>query len=289
MKFVYLDKRDRVRAWSISRHPLILAGVLAIFLCLPILHESIPARFILEPQHSVKIRAMVPGMVTGVFADEGMTVASGAPLFRLRNLPLQSRLERSDADYTVATMRATSAVLHYSDIGASTQDRNRLVEQSRNLRTQAAALDVVSPMSGVVLTPRVTDWLSSYVSAGTELAEVADLSQLRARIYVSEYDLYKLKMGSPARLMVDGSLRKVNTVVASIAPKSSSIDPGLSEATQFKGLRPPNFYVVDMPVSNVDGRLRPGMVGLARIYGPRRSPIGLLWAEVKRSLVRKLW
>jgi multidrug efflux pump subunit AcrA (membrane-fusion protein) len=186
-------------------------------------------------------------------------------------------------------MRATSAMLRYSDIGAATQDRNRLAEQSRDLGAQAASLEVFSPISGVVLTPRVGDRLASYVSEGTELAEVADLSQMSARIYVSEYDLYKLTMGSGARLMVDGSLRRWSTQVASIAPQSSSLDPGLAEANKFKGLRPPNFYVVAMRLANPDGNLKPGMVGLARISGPRRSLMGLLWAEVKRSLARKVW
>jgi multidrug resistance efflux pump len=204
-------------------------------------------------------------------------------------LPLQSKLGRSNADYAIASMRATSAVLHYSEMGAAAQDRDRLAEEAHNLGAQAASLDVVSPISGVVLSSRPGDRLASYVPEGTELAEVGDLSRMRARIYVSEYDLYKLKLGSPARLMIDGKLRKWNTVVASIAPRSSAIDPLLNEVTQFKGLRPPNFYVADMPVTNEDGILKPGMAGLARIYGSRRSIGGLLWAELERALVRKLW
>jgi hypothetical protein len=98
-----------------------------------------------------------------------------------------------------------------------------------------------------------------------------------------------LRVGSRARLMVDGSLLKWDTEVASVAPQSSTIAPELAEASNLKGLRAPNFYVVDLPLANPDGSLKPGMVGLARIFGPRRSLIGLLWAEVKRSLVRKVW
>jgi putative peptide zinc metalloprotease protein len=289
MKFVYLDKKDRVRGWSISRHPLILLAALAIVLLLPLWHESIEGRFLLEPQTKVTIRSLVPGTITAVYVDEGATVAPGAPLFRMTNLPLQSEVGRSEADYAVASMRANSAVLRYSDIGLSRQESDRLAAQSHNLGAQAASLSLVSPISGVILTPRVTDRLASYVPAGTDLAEVADLSTVRARIYVSEYDLYKLKLGSTARLLVDGASRRWNTQVASIAPQSSTIDPQLAEATKFKGLRPPNFYVVDMLLANATGSLKPGMVGLARIYGPRRSALGLLWAEVQRSLVRKIW
>jgi multidrug efflux pump subunit AcrA (membrane-fusion protein) len=289
MKFVYLDKRDRVRSWSISRHPMYSFGALVIFLFLPLWHESIKGRFLLEPQQRITVRSLVPGAVSHVYAAEGMRVDAGTPLFRLSNLPLQSKLARSESDYAVASMQAASAVLHYSDIGPAAQERNRLAEQSRNLGAQATSLDVVSPICGVVLTPRVGDRLASFVPAGTDLAEIADLTKMRARIYVSEYDVYKLKVGSQARLLADSSLRKWDTVVASIAPQSSTIDPELAEASKFKGLRPPNFYVVDMPMANPDGFLKPGMVGLARIYGPRRSIVGLLWADAKRAVVRKMW
>jgi multidrug efflux pump subunit AcrA (membrane-fusion protein) len=186
-------------------------------------------------------------------------------------------------------MRATSAALHYSDIGSSIQDRNRLDAQSRELGKQALALEVVSPISGVVLTPRLGDRLSSFIPEGTELTEIGDLSEMRARIYVSEYDIDKLKVGLQARLMVNGSLRKWDTEVASIAPQSITIDPQLAEASKFNGLSPPNFYVVAMRLANPEGSLKPGMVGLARIYGPRRSAMGLWWDAATRSLVRKLW
>jgi putative peptide zinc metalloprotease protein len=289
MKFVYLDKKDRIRRWSVSRHPVTPFAALTILLFLPLWRESIQGRFLVESESRITIRALVPGTITAVFASEGEKISAGAALFRIRNLPLQSELGRSEADYAVASMRANSAILHYSDIGLATQESNRLAENSRNLVAQAASLTLVSPIAGNVLTPRLSDRMGSYVPAGADLAEVADLSNMRARIYVSEYDLFKLRIGYPARLMVDGIFRKWNTEVNSIAPQSSAIDLQLAGTTKFTGLRPPNFYVVDMRLANQDGLLKPGMVGLARIYGSRRSPIGLLWAEVERSLARKVW
>ncbi len=62
MKLVYLDKRDRVRSWAIFRHPLYLLGALLLFACLPLWHDTIHGRFVLEPQHRVFVRALVPGI-----------------------------------------------------------------------------------------------------------------------------------------------------------------------------------------------------------------------------------
>jgi putative peptide zinc metalloprotease protein len=289
MKFVYLDKRDRVRSWAFFRHPSYSLAALLLFGCLRLWHENIEGRFVIEPQRTVFVRALSPGSITQVFTSEGAQVAAGAPLFQMNNLAMRSMQGKSAADYAVAGMHATSALLHYADFGSASQERERLAEQARAINAQAATLDLSSPIAGVVITPRVSDRLGSYVTEGTELAQVADLRTMQARMFVSEYDLHRLQIGAPARLMVQGSIRKWSTNVESIAQHSSAIDPELSQTEKLKGLSVPNFYVIDMPLSNSEGALRPGMVGTARIYGPRRSLVGLMWVSVKRGVVRKLW
>jgi putative peptide zinc metalloprotease protein len=289
MKLVYLDKRDRLRSWAVFRHPLYVCGALLLLACLPLWHDTINGRLVVEPARRVFIRALVPGSITQVYASEGSQVAAGAPLFAMSNVALKSTQGKSAADYAVAGMRATSALLHYADYGSATQERERLAVQTRAADAQAATLDISSPISGTVLTPRVSDRLGSFVPEGTELAEVADLNTLQARAFVSEYDLHRLTLGSPARLLVEGSIRKWDTSVASIAQASSDIDPELFQSEKLKGLNAPNYYVVDMPLANSEGALRPGMVGTARIYGARRSLVGLAWASLRRGVVRKLW
>jgi multidrug resistance efflux pump len=289
MKFLYLDKKDRVRAWF--RLPLswaitFLGGVL---LLLPLWHDSVQGRFVLEPLQTAHIRNRVPGSVTNVYVDEGTTVTAGALLIQLRNLPLQSEFARSQADYQSASLRATSATLHYVDFGAATQERERSAKHQQALGSEAANLNIVSPMAGTVLTSRIADRLGSYVREGTELLEIADLQVMRARIFVSEHDLYKLYPDSKVRLEVDGLWKRWDSRIDSTAPQSSQIDPILAEENKFRGLRPPNFYVVGAQIKNSDARLKPGMVGLARIYGVRRSVVGLVWQEGRRFFVRKLW
>ena len=289
MKFVYLDKKDRVRAWFASRGFLAIAGVTTLFLLLPLWHESAQGRFVLEPAKRAVIRNLEPGTVTQVYAEEGMSVASGAPLVRLRNLPLQSKLARSEADYAVASMRATSAALHYVGLGPAVEERNRLAQQTQELGSQVASLELSSPISGVVLTPRLSDRLGAYVPAGTELVEVADLEIMRARIYVSEHDMYKLRVGSRASLQVEGILKKWNAQALAISPVSTEIDSGLKGQTQYQGMRPPNFYSAELLVANPDGRLKPGMSGTARVYGQRRSLAGFIWQEAMNFVGRKVW
>jgi putative peptide zinc metalloprotease protein len=289
MKFVYLDKKDKVRAWFTPRRSLAVAACIAALLLAPLRHDAVVGRFILEPTQRVTVRAGVPGIVTDVYADEGKSVEAGTTLVRLRNLPLQSRLARSESEYMVASGRTVSATLRYGNLGPAIEERESLAKQTHVLLSEAANLELRSPISGVVLTPRVTDRLGAYVTAGTELLEIADLTQLRARIYVSEYDLYKLRVGSPASLEVAGISKKWDAHAVAISPLSTEIDPGLGEQVQYKGLLPPNFFVADLIVANSEGTLKPGMAGTARIYARRKSIAGFAWQEVSNFLGRKVW
>ena len=289
MKFIYLDKKDRVKTWFKTPLAMALTVSVLILLLLPLWHESVQGRFVLEPTHHAVIRNEVAGSVLQVHVREGMTVEAGARLVTLQNLPLQSKFENSKAEYAVAGMRATSAALNYTNLGAATAERDRLAQQNQELRLQAQALEITSPIAGVVLTPRLTDRMGSYVSAGTELVDVGDLNSMRAGIFISEYDVYKLRAGAPARLGVDGFLKKWDARTVNIAPLSSAIAPGLTHSSKFKGLRAPNFYLVEMRIDNSDGKLRPGMVGLGRIYGERRSALGLAAETIGHFFGRKAW
>jgi putative peptide zinc metalloprotease protein len=289
MKFVYLDKKDRVRAWF-TPVPTIAALTLAlVMLFLPLWHESVSGKFLLEPVNRAVVRASTPGTVTAVYASEGSAIDAGMPLVQLHNVSLQSRLALSKANYEMAIERTNSAVLHFANVGSVLRQRVLLEAQHVGLTAQAAKLNLTSPISGVVMTPRMEDQLGSYVMEGAELAEVADLRTMRARIYVSEYEMSKFHVGSAARMEVEGTIRKWNADVKNVSTVSSEIDAGLADRTQYKGLNPPNFYLADLHIENRDGQLKPGMAGLAKIYGRRISAAGYLWTGVGDFFSRKMW
>jgi putative peptide zinc metalloprotease protein len=289
MKLLYLDKKDRIYAWLKTRQALWATFAGLLFLLLPLRHETAGGRFVLQPVERAVVRAQVPGMVTEVHAGEGQHVVPGFPLVQLRNVPLQSKLARSEADYATAYGRAASAVLRYADIGSSLAERDQIAQRTRQLSAETGHLELESPIAGTVVTPRVADLVGSYVIEGTEVLEVDDLERMRARIYVPEQDIFKIGVGAAARLKVDGMMNTVAARVAAIAPASSEIDPGLADVSKYKGLRPPNFYVVDLLVENPDMQLKPGTIGTARIYGQRRSLAGFALRGVVHMFARKLW
>jgi hypothetical protein len=74
-----------------------------------------------------------------------------------------------------------------------------------------------------------------------------------------------------------------------VSPASTEIAPGLIDLSKFKGMRPPTFYEMDLWVTNSDGKLKPGMVGTARMYGQRRSLAGLAYREIADFVGRRVW
>jgi len=177
MKFAYLDKKIRVHAWFGSRHAWRCRSAPGLSAA-PLWRDSVLARFVLEPEKSVILRAAVPES----WMPSTLRKESTSPPARLWRgcgivhcnqksslaLRLQSRLNAR-----------TSAEYHYADFGSAIQQRNQTANLNQNLVSQAAQLTLLSPISGVILTPRLADQQGAYLSEGSPLAEIADLSVMR--------------------------------------------------------------------------------------------------------------
>ena len=179
---------------------------------------------------------------------------------QLRNVPLDSKLARSRSEFGNSGSHSGFLSLRHADYGSAAKERRSLAPGDREFTSEVTNLEVKTPIAGEVTTPRVSDKLGSYVAEGTELAEVADLSRLKARIYISEFEMYKFGTDSAARLQVDGLWGKRDARTVAIEPISSDIAPALMDQSKFKGQSPPRFYVFELLVENLTGSMRPGMI-----------------------------
>lgn len=138
------------------------------------------------------------------------------------------------------------------------------------------------------MTPNLTDLLGSFVPAGTTIAEVADLNTMTARIYIPEYDVRDVRIGTRARLQMASQILPISGTLASIAPLSSEIDPSLAEKDQLSGIVAPPFYLGFVHLQN-DGNLRDGMTGTAKLFIRRRSLAGMMARYGRDLILRRLW
>jgi putative peptide zinc metalloprotease protein len=289
MKFFYLDKKDRVIAWFAPARSIAVAAGLVVFLALPLWRDSVSGSFKLEPVHSALVKARVRGVVSRVNYPEGAQVQAGAIIATMRNFRVQSEFEQTRAQYSLVSERANFAAMHYTGYGSALKEQERISEQLRQISEMNSALEVVSPIAGTIITPRTEDLVGIYLKEGSDVLEVADVSLLKARIYISEYDLEKVKTGSKAMLQVQGTARKWKAQTVQTAARSSGMDPQLGSANALKGLNSAHFYTVEILVNNTDLLLKPGMMGVARVYGRRRSLAGLLWEGISNFWGRKIW
>jgi putative peptide zinc metalloprotease protein len=287
-KLFYLDKKERVWSWLKPwRFGALVAAVL-LLLFLPIWPDFQEGAFVLEPARQAVVHAAVPGTVRQVFVDEGQHIVAGQPLATLENLDLESHLARVRADLRTASARATQSQLHYGDLGTTQQERLRLQEADRSLTEEAAKLQLVSPIAGVVATPRPHDLQGITLEEGATVVELIDESALRARIYIPEFAMHDVHVGAPVRLRVESRVLPVNGIVQSLSADWAPLDPSFSQKEQLAGINPPRYYMAESWLAPaVD--LRPGMTGTAKIRVGRRS-MGSFSLRFMRDLVgRRVW
>jgi len=288
MKDVYLDKKDRVREWFTPSRIAICGAVALLLALLPLWPDFVEGRFVLEPARRALIRTEVPGVVARVLAAENQQVTPGTVLLELHNLTLESEAARAEAGLRETSARATSASMHYADFGRAEHDRQEAAERSRLLGGQLEHLQLKSPIAGIVVTPRLHDLEGSYVVAGTPVVEVAELGTMIARIYIPEFGVRDVRIGTRARLQMQSRIVPLTGTLASIAPLSSPIDAALIEKEQLGGIVPPPFYVGSVNLEN-DGTLREGMTGTAKLFVRRRSPAAMMWRFVRDLVERRFW
>jgi multidrug resistance efflux pump len=288
MNDVYLDKKDRLKEWFTTSRIIAVSAVALLFLLAPVWPDFVEGRFVLEPTRRALIRADVPGVVTEILATENQPVPEGSVLVRLHNLQLESQAAQAEADFREASARATSASLRYADFGRAEREREQTAERNRALTGQLDRLQLTSPMAGVVVTPRLQDLLGKYVRTGTPIVEIADLDVMTARIFIPEFGIRDVHLGTRTRLQLQSRLMPISATLGSIAPLSYEIDPALAEKAQLSGIVQPPFYVGSVELTN-DGSLREGMTGTAKLFVRRRSPAEMMWRFGRDLVQRRFW
>ncbi len=288
MKDLYLDKAEMIRRWFGGRRGFAVAALILIAVFVPLWPENVEGRFFLEAQKRAIVRAPVAGQVTQVLTEEGGTVAADATILRLENLGLRQQSSKAQADLRAAEADAREAQVNYTGLGTARAEQSADLQRGLSLSAQVAALDISSPIAGVVVTPSVANLAGSFVSEGSELAEVDDIRSLQARIFIPEFEIHKVFSEASCSLKLVSLFRPLRGTVDSITPASSDIAPGLISQEKYKGSAPPRYYIATVRVEN-PGELRPGMSGDAKIRVARQSVAGFIWNIVREFAQRKFW
>jgi HlyD family secretion protein len=206
----------------------------------------------IQPRQKFQVKSKISGIVRRTMVEVGDTVRAGDPLFEIAPDPTplertevdrrvesaQASFRRAQSDYQRATELARSGVLPGSEVDQKKEayelarvaltkaQMDRELVQKGNLSSTAGKESIIrAPAAGTVLTRAVNPGdpivpLTSY-QPGTEMASIADMSDLIFLGTVDEIDVGKLSVGMPARIKVGALPSDVVTGrVARIAPQA---------------------------------------------------------------------
>jgi len=166
------------------------------------------------------------------------------------------------------------------EIEASEAELARLQAEQGRLEEQLELLDVVSPIPGVITTPKPREQIGHYVGKGDLIADVHALRTVSAEIAVSEKDISDVRVGQPVLLKARAyPWTSFHGVVTSIAPVATKAEEG----------QPARTVVVVTKLDNPSLLLKPEMTGNAKIHAGDRRLLDLMTRRFARYLRVEFW
>lgn len=219
-----------------------------------------------RPTALAQVRAQVPGVVERMLVQEGTRASRGTPLASLRATPLLSQ--------RAATVAAIDATARSAALAASRGDAaEERLQQIRSvaLRQELALLDeeigltvIRAPVSGTVLTPRLTEQVGAALDEGDLLLTMGRTDTLELEFGVGQRDIARVHPGQKTVLRVDAlPQRTFAGWVTSVG--QLPVDTGSSVR-----------YPVRASVANPDGLLKPQMAAHARVLTNSASALDRL-------------
>lgn len=214
--------------------------------------------------HQVNVTSDVGGRITGIMFEAGSTVKAGSTLVQLFDAPDQGDLASFKAQAVVAQLSLDRA----KQLAAKQFGPQSTVDQAQAAYDQAIAgisktealisqKLVRAPFDGELGVRHVE--LGQFLTAGTQIVTLTDLSMLYANFTVTEKQSAQLKVGQTVRVVVDAYPKR------NFEGKITAIEPQISADTR-------NIHV-QATIANPDHILKPGMFTTTTVVMPDRPAV----------------
>jgi multidrug efflux system membrane fusion protein len=214
--------------------------------------------------HQVNVTSDVSGRITDILFTAGSHVTAGTPLLQIYDAPDQGDLANFKAQATVAELSLDRA----KQLAARQFGPQATVDQAQATYDQAMAgiakteaiisqKKVQAPFDGELGVRHVE--VGQFLSAGTMIVTLTDLSELYANFTVTEKDSAQLKVGQVVRVAVDAYPGRT------FEGKITTIEPQI--ATDTRNIQ------VQATIANPDRILKPGMFATTTVVLPDKPPV----------------
>jgi multidrug efflux system membrane fusion protein len=214
--------------------------------------------------HQVNVTSDVSGRITDIMFTAGSDVKAGSPLIQLFDAPEQGDLASFKAQATVAQLsldRAKQLAARQFGPQATVDSAQAAYDQANAgiAKTEAIISQklVRAPFDGELGVRRVE--VGQFLTAGTQIVTLTDLSMLYLNFTVTEKDSGNLKVGQTVRILVDAYPGR------NFEGKITTIEPQIAADT--RNIR------VQATIANPDKILKPGMFATTTVVLPDKPPV----------------
>src|SRR5450432_1162255 len=214
--------------------------------------------------HQVNVTSDVSGRITDIMFTAGAKVKAGSPLLQLFDGPEQGDLASFKAQATVGQLsldRAKQLAARQFGPQATVDTAQAAFDQAQAgiAKTEAIISQklVRAPFDGDLGVRHVE--VGQYLTAGTQIVSLTDLSVLYANFTVTEKGSSQLKDGQTVRVVVDAYPGRI------FEGKVTTIEPQISSDTR-------NIHV-QATIDNPDHILKPGMFATTTVVLPDKPPV----------------
>jgi multidrug efflux system membrane fusion protein len=214
--------------------------------------------------HQVNVTSDVSGRITDIMFTAGANVKAGTPLLQLFDAPEQGDLASFKAQATMGQLaldRAKQLAAHQFSPQSTVDQAQSTYDQAIAgiAKTQAIISQklVRAPFDGELGVRHVE--VGQFLTAGTQIVSLTDLSELYANVTVTEKGSASLKVGQTVRIVVDAYPGRT------FEGKITTIEPQIAADT--RNIR------VQATIENPDHILKPGMFATTTVVLPDKPPV----------------
>jgi multidrug efflux system membrane fusion protein len=214
--------------------------------------------------HQVNVTSDVNGRITDIMFTPGASVKAGTPLLQLFDAPDQGDLASFKAQATMGQLaldRAKQLAARQFGPQATVDSAQSVFDQAQagiaKLQAIISQKLVRAPFDGELGVRKVE--VGQYLTAGTQIVSLTDLSELYGNFTVTEKESAQLKVGQTVRVVVDAYPgRNFEGTITTIEPQI---------ATDTRNIR------VQATIANPDHILKPGMFTTVTVVLPDKPPV----------------
>ncbi len=168
--------------------------------------------------------------------------------------------DRAAAALEAARANAASLDLRQQDVRVAEAAVREAQANVHRLESQVAELKVFAPLDATVLTKAVE--VGEVVAANKPLVLLGDLDHPWIKVYVTETEVGKVKLGAPARILADGFPQQpFQGTVTWIADQAEFTPKNIQTREERVNL----VYAVKITISNAQRKLKAGMIADAEL------------------------